>query len=261
MEQNELPTSSPTPAPPEKTPQTSDATVFFPAIAKTSEEENRAIEQMIADAEAKRNAPQVAYYDEEEDVSVPESAPLPAEPKAPQTEPKAKQPRIRFKEIPPFIGIFQNLKDKYRDQPGKRKALSALVGTLTGIVLLAALAVMAFIYAVCTAAVLLGALFLLLLCVALVAAGLAGLTYGIVLLFTHGVLVALVEIGLALMLFGIILALSALAGELATNQLMKLVRFLTRLFVYCILYLLSFVFGKGRIFKDDARSEKEVQRA
>ena len=235
---------------------TTDGTVFFPAIQTTSEEENAIIDALINQTDPQSTpakAEESVYFDEE---SVTESEdPLISLNQTPGN-PAPKNTRIHFKKIPDFSGVIPSLRARFANSKPKQIFAVGSVGLLLSVILLLALFVMIGIYAVSAAIILCLSLVLLLFCICLIAIGIAGLCYGIILLFTHGVLIGLIEIGLSMILFGLILALSALSGELATGQLPKLLKFLTRLFVYLIVYVLSYVFGSAKF---TPKTDKEAK--
>ena len=235
---------------------TAEDTVFFPAIESTSEEENALIDALVHKADefgqADANEETVFFEEGVEDATKKIELEVSS---APSTQPEKK--RIQFKKIPDFVGVIPAIRARFANSKGAQVITLAFVGILLAAVLLLTLCTMVASYAISAAAILCLSLILLLFCIGLIAVGIAGLCYGIILLFTHGVLIGLIEIGLAMVLFGIILALSALSGELATGQLPKLLKFLTRLFVYLIVYVLSFVFGSARFTPDTKKEAKQ----
>lgn len=238
----------------------SDSSSFFPAIQDATKEEAEQIDRLIQAAEQplppvcapvlekKDEAEEVVYFsDEEESDEKGESNPEPASKK-----------KNDLKPIPHFEGLISSARKKYADSPFLRTFFVGALGLLFGLILLLLITLTTAIYAICIVTILCAALVLLLLCVALIAAGIGDLCYGIVLLFTQGVVVGLLEIGLALVLFAIITALSALIGELVTGQLPKLIRKLSRAFLYLLCCLIAFVFGSDK-FTDNAAAKEGKQ--
>ena len=230
---------------------------FFPSIRHTSTDEKNAIKELIAQAPSAK-AP--ASVTPSETIAIPVTAPEKKEAASapePPVEPKKTETvdaNIKGKNrraIPDFPGLIPETLKKYDDSPALKVILTILIGAGLFVALLVTIGAMASIYLACIGAILLCAITLFAICAALVAIGAGGLCYGIVQLFTRGFLIGFLEIGLALILSGFILALTALSDELTKGQLPKLMRFLTRWFIYLLRFLLAFVFGARHFRKKE----------
>ncbi len=220
---------------------------FFPAIQEMTDEEN---EQFFSRLQNLPPPEETAFFEEEEECEFVEQLLDDAPPKKANSKDKLFRP---IRPLPFFKGIIPTAQKKYEDSPAKRKAYAFTAGFLLCLVLFILLTAILATYIIVSAALLFCALLVLCVCAILIAIAIAGLCYGIVQLFTNGVWVGLIEIGLALTVSGVILALTALAGELSTGQLPRLLRFLTRCFVYCFLSMIAFVFGSERFLPADGK--------
>ncbi len=233
-------------------PEQSDDNLFFPSIQATSQAENEAIEALLN----AQSTPQAQESDPTQPADAEESvcteATLDDNAPNPNAEPLQSPAEAAVPHQESTPGLLSRLKEKYAKNAGKRTASYALV--TIGLVILLALVfcLMGTAYLLSTALLLVCALALMCVCIALIVACLAGLCYGLILLFGESIAVALLEIGLSLTVSGIIIALSALSNELATGQLPRLIRAITHRFVDTARKICAYVFGKN------ASPEQEV---
>ena len=228
--------------PPQKN-TTENQTISFPVIAETTDEEKEQIQKLLDGTFSQNLTPSDDSNDKIENCNTEQT-----------TSTKNKAGFKPLPMIPNFVGLIPQTKLQYQDSPLKRFLFGACITLLLAIILLISLTIITAIYAGVILSALLLSLVIICICIGLIAIGIGGLVYGIVLIFTHGILTGLFEVGLCLILFSVILALTALASELSTGQLPRFIRYLTRLFLYLFVYLLSYVFGASK-FRPDNRKE------
>lgn len=160
---------------------------------------------------------------------------------------KEPKPEKKVPEMPYYPGLLNRVKAKYADNTGARTALFVAVSVLTCLALIFVCLLMLGVYLFTMLSLCVGALLLILVSIALIVCGVAGLCFGLVMLFTSEIPLALIEIGLATIAFGVISALTALSYELIFSVLPRFIRYLTRLFIYVLVRLLSYVFGSDKL--------------
>ena len=209
-----------------------DATVSAEAIGTAPETLSGAIPEMEDE--------EIRYFEEDESAQEAERY------SAPKVKPE--KPVKPMPQIPDFAGLAAALCGS-----GQNPALKILACVLCGLLALIVILAATFVFCALALAIILLMVLLTLLSIGVIAGGLAGFAYAVIMLFTADLIVALIEVGLGTMLIGIVLAVCALLYEVIAAQLPKLLRFFTRWYAYSIRYMIAFLFGKSH--KPTARED------
>ncbi len=141
-----------------------------------------------------------------------------------------------------YKGLFPMLLEKGGLDNQNRTLFTILLSVIASPLLFLCLTLLSGIFLGAVCAVLVVAVFALLLLIFLISAGVIEILYGIFCFF-DSVAVALIELGLGTVLFGLVTAIGALIRDLLTRFFPKLIRYLVRLYVAVLKKVRCMIYG------------------